>query len=185
MASLLDFLKGNAGAIGTVVGAGAGLFAGNPFIGASIGGALGGALQGSGKGQNMPMPSSLPQYQRLANPQYGLRQFQKVATRGLPTLADFLAMHQATRGSNVMAREQYEQSQHQALANAHNAFGQWRLGLDNALLGADMQGLQWQAGKIAQDDAARRSMGNEWLGGGMSLLGYLLGPETNKNRRYS
>ena len=40
-----DFLKSNAGTIGSLVGAGAGLLVGNPMLGAKVGGAVGGMVQ--------------------------------------------------------------------------------------------------------------------------------------------
>lgn len=46
-----DFLKNNAGTIGSLVGGAAGLFLGNPMLGAQIGGSLGGAFEGETQGQ--------------------------------------------------------------------------------------------------------------------------------------
>ena len=40
-----DFLKSNAGTIGSLVGAGAGLLVGNPMLGAKVGGVVGGVVQ--------------------------------------------------------------------------------------------------------------------------------------------
>jgi len=46
-----DFLKNNAGGIGTVLGSIGGLFLGNPMLGAQIGGSIGGAVEGPTKSQ--------------------------------------------------------------------------------------------------------------------------------------
>lgn len=46
-----DFLKNNAGTIGSLVGGAAGLFLGNPMLGAQIGGSIGGAFEGETKSQ--------------------------------------------------------------------------------------------------------------------------------------
>src|SRR5690606_13959558 len=104
------------------------------------------------------------EYNRVSDPNYGFDHFRRLAIQSTPTLADFLSLSAAARGSSVMAREQFEAARTRAQQGAMDAFGAFRLNADQTargLLGMLQEGEQFRTdlGFRAHESAMGRRFG--------------------------